>query len=120
MPEKVTYSLSENLIHVKSIGNLSAKEVRKSILDVAKIKNNINAKNVLVDQLEAISLPSNISAFNLGSDIAHFLNDMNIAIVCSKEVKEDVKFLKKVAKARGGNIKLFYKIGAAQEWIKNQ
>ena len=120
MPQIVTYSKLDNLIHVKSTGHVSAKEVKSSILEIAKIRQEIKLTNVLVDHLDVTSLPSNVDAFNLGSDVAHLLKNMNLAIVRSSEIKDDTVLLEKSARIRGANMRVFDNTEAARKWIKNQ
>ena len=117
MPEKVTYIEKEQLVHVKSIGKLTAVEVRDSILAVSKYCREKGAKKVFVDQLEAVSFPKSVYGFNLGSDVAHMLKGVNIALVHSAEVRDDVLFFETVIQKRGGNLKVFPDAEAAKAWL---
>ena len=119
MPERVTYDSHENLVKVKSTGNLTAEEVRTSILTVAKFCKETGAKKVFVDQLDALSIPSDAYGFNLGSDVAHLLKGVSIAIVHSWKVEDDIKFFEKVAQKRGGNVKVFSDVESAKSWLGN-
>jgi len=119
MPESVTYLSQENLIKVKSTGNLTAEEVRVSIYTVAKFHKDTGAKKVFVDQLDALSFPADAYGFNLGSDVAHLLKGVSIAIVYSHEVRDDIKFFEKVAQKRGGNMKVFSNVESAKSWLSN-
>jgi hypothetical protein len=119
MPESVTYSSHEHLINVKSTGNLTKEEVRVSMCTVAKFCKETGARKVFVDQLDAKSFPDNAFGFNLGSDVAHLLKGVNIALVHSHEVRDDIKFLEKVAQKRGGNIKVFSNVESAKSWLSN-
>jgi len=118
MPESVTYLSQENIIKVKSTGNLTKEEVRTSIYAVAKFCKETGAKKVFVDQLDALSFPSNAYGFNLGSDVAHLLKGVNIAIVHSWKVEDDIKFFEKVAQKRGVNMKVFSNVESAKNWLK--
>lgn len=52
--------------------------------------------------MEASYFPAGVAAFNLGSDVAHLLKGMNIALVHSGKVKNNIELFKKVTQARGG------------------
>ena len=119
MPERVTYDSHENLVKVKSTGNLTAEEVRTSILTVAKFCKETGAKKVFVDQLDALSFPNNAYGFNLGSDVAHLLKGVSIAIVHSWKVEDEIRFFEKVAQKRGGNMKVFSDVESAKSWLGN-
>ena len=119
MPEQVSYSSHEHLVKVKSTGNLTAEEVRTSIYAVAKFCKETGAKKVFVDQLDALSIPNNAYGFNLGSDLAHLLKGVSIAIVHTWKVEDDIRFFEKVAQKRGGNIKVFSDVESAKSWLGN-
>lgn len=87
MPEQVTYDSHQNLVIVKSTGHLSKDEVRASILKVADYCKKNKTNRVFVDQKGALSFPKDAYAFNLGSDVAHILRGIKIAIVYSQKVK---------------------------------
>ena len=118
MPEQVTYSSHEHLVKVKSTGNLNAEEVRTSIFTVAKFCKEKGAKTVLVDQLDVLSVPNNAYGFNLGSDVAHLLKGVCIAVVHTEKVEDDIKFFEKVAQKRGGNMKVFSDVKSAKSWLE--
>jgi len=120
MPEKVTYSKTHKNIHVKSTGDISAKDVKHSISEIVKIRNEKNLADVLVDQTDATSFPSDATSFNLGSDVAFTLKGMNIAIVHSGMVKKDLEFFEKVTQVRGGNLRIFESKDSALDWLESQ
>ncbi len=119
MPEQVTYSSHEHMVKVKSTGDLTADEVRSSIYAVAKFCKETGAKKVFVNHLDVLSIPSNAYGFNLGSDVAHLLKGVNIAIVHSWKVEDDIRFFEKVAQKRGGNVKVFSDVESAKGWLSN-
>ena len=120
MPEVVSYKKDERLIHVKSVGHLSVDVVRNSILRVGELSKEHKISNVFVDQLEALSFPSGANALNLGSDVAHLLKGLNIAMIYSPEVKEDLSFFAKAARVRGGNMEVFENEESAKKWFDEQ
>ena len=120
MPEQVTYSSHEHLVKVKSTGNLTVEEVRTSIFTIAKFCIEKGATKVFVDQLEALSFPKNAYGFNLGSDVAHLLKGVSIAIVHTWKVEDDIRFFEKVAQKRGVNMKVFSDVESARNWLGAQ
>lgn len=117
MPEDVSYDRQENLVIVKSTGILTADEVKTSIREVARYCREKGAKKVYVDQLQAQSFPGDALGFNLGSDVAHLLKGVKIAIVHSGDVEEEVKFFEKVAQIRGGTMRVFAEACSARAWL---
>ena len=61
-----------------------------------------------------------VPAFNLGSDVAHLLKGLNIAMVYSAETKDDLSFFAKAARVRGGNMEVFQNEELARKWIMEQ
>ena len=56
----------------------------------------------------------------LGSDVALILKGMNIAIIHSRVIKNDMEFFEKVTQVRGGNLRIFENPYLALHWLESQ
>ena len=108
------------MINIKSIGVVTVEDLKKSLSEIIKLKNESHFNRIFVDHKEATLFPTSVPAFNFGADISRVLRGTSIALVTSQRTEYDINFFKDVVNAGGGNVHVFNSEIPALQWLARQ
>ena len=114
MPETVEYSVGDEIIQVKSWGDISADEWLATSKEVLRIHDEDDVKLVLVDATRQTSIPPVGEIY----EFAKFWNpNIIVAVVANKTTIENQKFHQNTALNRGKIIQVFESRDSAIDWL---
>jgi hypothetical protein len=116
MPETVTVRKG-SYIHVKSTGELTLKEYKKTLAKIIEIFKETGINKVLVDTLEQTKTPSVLETMIGAEDLILHAPRTLVAIVSKDKHDSDRAFFRNVANNRGGIVKLFLDEKSALDWL---
>jgi hypothetical protein len=120
MPEIVDINEEFQMIHVKSVGDVSDNDLKQTLSELIKLIKEKGYARIFVDHSKASSFPEAVPAFNFGAEVGRFLQGTSIALVTSKRTESDIAFFKDVASARGATVLIFYSEKPAIQWLSGQ
>jgi len=120
MPEEVSIKEDLQIIHIKSVNEVTVRDLKLTLSKILKFKEVKGFTRIFVDHSETTSFPSVVDAFNFGADISQLFKKTSIALVASKRTERDIEFFRDVVNARGGNVQIFYSEEPAIQWLTAQ
>jgi len=117
MPEEVTIGNDLETIQVKSCGDITLEDLKKTLDSILRIKEDRGLTKVFVDTTTVTSYPSTFPVFEFGAQAACSLRGVKIAIVAVSGTRNDVRFFETVVRNRGGDVSLFDSPTAALAWV---
>jgi hypothetical protein len=117
MPEAVELLHDGQIIHVRSYGEVTIDELRASLADVKRIREERGVNRLLVDASEETSLPSTMPVYDFGVDLSETLRGMTIALVKSPATTSALHFLESVVLNRGVALRTFESVEPALAWL---
>jgi hypothetical protein len=117
MPEEVTIREDLQVIEVKSYGDITLGEFKKTLESLIRLRDTQGLTKVLVDTAGVTSYPSTYPIFEFGEQLAESLRGVNIAIVVVAETRADSTFFRTVVLNRGGNVGVFDSAADALAWL---
>ena len=120
MPEDVTVLEDLQIIQVHSYGDVTLDDLEGSLEAIIRIREERGLSRVFVDATEETSLPPAFSAYEFGKQIADFVRGLRVAVVGSKMLAEDMRFIETVAQNREAVLKIFETVEDALTWLMKQ
>ncbi len=117
MPEEMTIREDLQVIQVKSWGDITTADFKKTLDEILRIRQAQGLTNVFVDARKVTSYPSTISILDFGSEAARALMDIQLAIAVPPGKREDPVFFENVTRNRGANVRVFDTPDAALAWL---
>ena len=120
MPEEVTIREDLQIIQVKSRGEITTADFKKTLDEILRIRQAEGLTNVFVDATKVTSYPSTISILDFGSEAARAIMDIQLAISVPPGKREDPEFFENVTRNRGAKVRVFDTPDAALAWLTNK
>ena len=119
MPDLLNINEELGIIEIHSFGEITIKEAAQSMKDCVRISKEKNIDKVLVDASSLTKIPGIVDIFQFFSD---FPKELTIALVIPQDsfTKDTFSFGENVAVNRGKNVKLFFDLNDAKEWLKSK
>ncbi len=119
MPATIKFNKKDNLIKIRSFGEVTAEDMQKTIEEASKMCRDHGVDKILVDASDETSLPSVMSLFEIGSNLVKTegLKNVKFAVIMSKKTMTELKFLESVTQNRGGLVEMVSSREEALEWL---
>jgi hypothetical protein len=120
MAEDVTIREDLQVIQVKSYGDITAEDLKKTLDAIRGIRQRKGLTKVFVDATKVTSYPSTLSIFKFGSDAAASLMSIKLAIAAPPGAAHDPAFFETVTRNRGALVSVFDSPDAALAWLTKE
>ena len=120
MPEEVTIREDLQVIHVRSRGDITTEDFKKSLDAILRIRQAQGLTKVFVDATKATSYPSTTSIFVFGSEAVEPLRGIKLAIASPPGIRDDPAFFETVTRNRGAVVRSFDSPDAALAWLTKE
>jgi hypothetical protein len=119
MPEIITVPEGNDIILIRSFGDISHQDLENTLKEVIKVSNEKRIKKILIDAREVNSYPASGFIFEFGSKMAGILYSFDIAIIPSPKFMKETRFFKTVGNNRGTGMRLYESLEEAIEGLEN-
>ena len=120
MPEQVTVRVEDQIIEVRSAGDVSAEQMKASLAEVVRLRNEQGIKRVLIDATDQTSLPPTMSIYEFAGQLSKLCRDIKFAVVGVSKLHNDITFMETVARNRGAYVRVFADSESALEWLAEE